>query len=504
MTDLLSGPVPRLESGVKGLDTILGGGFPRANMYIVMGPPGAGKTVLINQICFARARHGEKAVYVTVLAESHGMLLQHLRGFSFFDAALVSDALVYYSGYAVLDEKGLAGLLERVHEILRGEKPELLVFDGMATVEAYADTDLDFKRFVHELQQVTTSYGCTTFLLTHAPGEAGAHAEYTMVDGILELYASTVGVRGVREVQAHKVRGTHHLGGRHFFEITDEGLVVYPRTEALYSRFEIDDFDAGNRKALGIEALDAMLDGGVLARSATVVLGNSGSGKTLLGLNFLAGGLARGEVGLYCGFGEPPVELVAKADETGLDFSSHVDSGRLTILWQPPLEVILDTVAARILETVDAHSVQRLFIDGMEGLAQVAVYPERLTRFITALTSELRARGVTVLLSAETRSRSFSEGGLLPRELAIVAGTVIKLRQIEVGAESYRLVNVAKRRHGAHDASIHTFTISSDRGVHVAATNKAAARILSGRDGIAAAGGLSAEAPEQGGASRKP
>lgn len=188
---------------------------------------------------------------------------------------------------------------------------------------------------------------------------------------------------------------------------------------------------------------------------------------------------------------------MAKADGTGLDFSTHVANGALALLWQPPLEVIPDSIAERILEEVEARKVQRVFLDGLEGLQQVAVYPERMARFVTALMNELCARGVTVFLSAETRSPSFAEANLLPDEVVLVAGTVIQLRQIEVGANSYRLINVAKRRHGPYDARIHAFTIS-DAGVRVAATSESAARILGRGSPSPASRGLSVEAEEGG------
>ena len=51
----------RLPSGVPGLDTVLNGGFYQSGVYILQGKPGAGKTILANQICFAHAARGGKA-----------------------------------------------------------------------------------------------------------------------------------------------------------------------------------------------------------------------------------------------------------------------------------------------------------------------------------------------------------------------------------------------------------------------------------------------------------
>ena len=64
-------PPERVRTGISGLDFILEGGLLQAGVYIVQGPPGAGKTILANQACFHHASEGGRAVYITLLAESH-------------------------------------------------------------------------------------------------------------------------------------------------------------------------------------------------------------------------------------------------------------------------------------------------------------------------------------------------------------------------------------------------------------------------------------------------
>ena len=93
-TDQEGGPIlERIPSGVPGLDTILSGGFIRGGIFIVQGPPGAGKTILGHQICFGHIRTGGRALYVTLLAEMHTRLLQHLRPMAFFDESVIPNSL---------------------------------------------------------------------------------------------------------------------------------------------------------------------------------------------------------------------------------------------------------------------------------------------------------------------------------------------------------------------------------------------------------------------------
>ena len=67
-----------VETGVPGLDEILGGGLVRGGVYLLEGMAGAGKTILSSQIGFHRVSKGEKVLYMTLIAESHDKLLAHL------------------------------------------------------------------------------------------------------------------------------------------------------------------------------------------------------------------------------------------------------------------------------------------------------------------------------------------------------------------------------------------------------------------------------------------
>jgi len=61
-----------------------------------------------------------------------------------------------------------------------------------------------------------------------------------------------------------------------------------------------------------------MLRGGIREGSVTMLLGSSGSGKTLLGMQFLSEGLKRGERGVYFGFYEHPEAVLAKCQRVGI------------------------------------------------------------------------------------------------------------------------------------------------------------------------------------------
>lgn len=469
----------RITSGIAQLDTVLHGGFVRGGVHLLLGPPGAGKTILSNQICFHHVANGGKAVYLTLLAESHAATLAHLGGFSFFQPQLVGEKVFYFSAYPELDQHGPSGLLEFVRRLVRDEQPSLLMLDGLATLHAHAESALDLKRFVHQLQVYAESYGCTIFLITHAAIEPSSGPEYTMVDGLVRMSYQLVGSRAVRELQVLKLRGSGFSEGKHIYEIGTDGLVVYPRMESRAPVEPGSREEVAQRIALGIPQLDAMLRGGLPARSATMLMGPPGSGKTLLGLRFLDEGARQEQHGLYVGFGETPAELVEKADLVGFDLSAHLNAGRIELLWQTPGELLLDKMSAQILAAAQASKAQRVFLDGLEGLRNAAVYPERFLRMLTILLYTLRSMGATTIFSAELATIVGPQLNLPLDPASAIAGNIILLRHVELRTQSYRLISILKMRQSGHDRSTREFRIT-DAGIKVADNATSAEAILSG------------------------
>jgi len=460
--------IARLPAGIAGLDVILQGGFFRGGIYIVMGVPGAGKTILANQFCFSHVAGGGRAVYITLLSESHGRLLTLMRPLAFFDPNQVASSLYYISGYTDLQTKGLRGLLDLVRTTVRAQRASLVVIDGLATVGDLQVSDIDFKHFIQELQVYLEPMGCTTVLLAQPGGYHTPPPEHTMVDGIIELTYKRVGVRAVRELEVRKLRGSNFLGGGHLFRIGDAGIEVFPRAEARYVGEPRPSLDDVTRLQFGIPGLDAMLRGGVGRGSTTMLLGTSGSGKTVLGMHYLGAGAALGEPGLHLGFYESHRRLVAKAASVGLDLAAAVEQGMVEFLWQPAAEQYLDAFAERALALVERRGVRRLFIDGFDALHNAAVYPERIQPFLNAFTNELQARNVTTMITVELKDLLGTIVEMPFTGASEIVDNILLLRHVEVRARIYRTMSVIKMRDSEYDPLIRVMTISK-HGVDIGA-----------------------------------
>jgi circadian clock protein KaiC len=466
----------RVTSGVPGLDEALGGGLVRGGMYLLQGPPGSGKTIIANQFCFTGSAAGHRSLFIALLAEPHDRLIQYLGSLRFFRPNDVGHGVAYVSGLQGLQEGKIEPLQDLLIASLNQYKPSLLVVDDIATAYALAGDAVRFRRFLHRLQAFTYASGTTTFVLAPDSAlEVGPLAP--VVDGVIEVEFVKRGLREGRTLTVRKSRGGKHLPGRHFFDITDDGVVVYPRSEAVRGLVRVPDVSTSQRMTTGVRRLDQMLSGGIVGGSVMLVEGPTGSGKTLLGLHFATGG---DEPALYVAFYESPTELLQKAKRIGLDAEDRTRTGRLEILWQPPQEGFIDVLAARLLSTVDRAAARRVVIDGLGGFQALALYPERLARFLSAVMNELRSRGTAVLLTAEP-----PEVGILTTQtpvagLSPVVDGVIVLRYTHIRGDLRRFLAILKVRESDYDKRIHEFDIT-DRGIVAAESPESAAAMLGDR-----------------------
>jgi len=471
-----SWPLERTKTGVSGLDAVLRGGFVRGAIYLVMGRPGTGKTTLGNQLCFEHVKHGGRAAYMTLLAESHGAMLKNLQSMAFFDQGVINNGLSYVGAYRALRDEKLRGLLEMVRRVILDEKASLLIIDGISPARALADTEVALKEFVVELQMLSAMTNCTTILLANMTTQDANDPEHTMVDGMIELAFESYRRRTLRTIEVLKFRGSPHLLGRHELEISSDGISVHPRLEDLLGGSDRPAPASEQRVSTGIRELDAMLRGGLLRGTTSIALGFSGSGKTTLGLHFLSTGAELGEPGILFGFYESPDRIRQAGQHLALDLEQHAEDGNFSHIWQPSYEFGLDRLGARLLDEIERIGARRVVIDSLDGFRQAAFDPARTLRFTTALLGELRARQITTILSDETMKPSGPEMEMRVEGISALVENLLLLEYMTIGPKLRRLISIVKQRTSAHETTAREFFLTV-RGIEVAPDARSAAEV---------------------------
>jgi circadian clock protein KaiC len=475
-------PSDRHRTGIPGLDFILDGGLLEAGVYIVQGPPGAGKTILANQACFHHASEGGRAVYITLLAESHSRMFGHLRRMAFFDESKIPEFVYYVGGFSTLESDGLAGLLTLVRGIVTKKSAGLAIIDGLVSAHETASSDREYKKFLHELQVLADLTRCTIVLLTNAERQSGFFPEHTMVDGVLHLTDELSELRPLRHIRVLKLRGSGPVRGLHSVRISDRGFEVRPRLESRLGTAPVSEAPVANgaKVGFGIPELDTMLRGGVRSGSITMLLGSSGSGKTVFGMQFLAEGLKRGERGLFFGFFEQPDAIVAKCQRIGINgIKDGIDRGLARVIWHRPVEGVIDEIGDRLFDAVRTLNPARVVIDGMQGIERAADLPERLSDVYSAIAQELERRRVTTLYTTETRGLFESDIHVPINGLSAATQNIILLRHVEHRAAILRALAILKVRDDDYDSKMREIRISDD-GIRLLDTFDDSSNLMSG------------------------
>ena len=433
----------RFPTAVPGLDEILHGGLFEGGVYILEGPPGVGKTTLANQIAYqAYAHDGAKTLYVTLLAESHSRLVQHMQGQAYFKPEAVNSAVIYVSAYRELEQQGLKAVVDLVRGELARHKATLFVVDGLVVENQELGPDERIRQFVHGLQSVASAMVCTGLLLTSG-GNRSLNAEQTMVDGIFAFEDYVYQWRAERRIQIRKFRGSAVERGKHTFCITDEGLRFFPRLEGLPWNAPAPEAD-DRPVSSGMAALDeASPHGGFVRGSSTVVVGDSGAGKTLFALAFAAQATLQQRCLLMSA--DAPGDLVRFGKAFSLPISQAIDSGALEIHWNPQEDEGMDEIGHKLLRLVNEFDSKRLVIDGLAGLADTVAFPERGYRFLGRLLRELKARGISSVFTLDPAALGSAAGKPSAEGLMAWFDNVLEISHA-AGAEDCRDLTVKKMR----------------------------------------------------------
>lgn len=220
-------------------------------------------------------------------------------------------------------------------------------------------------------------------------------------------------------------------------------------------------------KALtGITGLDEVTGGGVPRGRATLVCGPAGSGKTLLGLEFLVHGIVEfGDPGVFVAFEETADDLAANVTSLGFDLEQlqrdellvidHVDMSSAAI--EEAGEWDLEALFARLGSAIDEVGARRVVLDTLENLFGAFQDAATVRSELRRLFAWLKERGVTTVVTGERGEGTLTRHGIEE----YVSDCVLVLDHRVVDQTSTRRLRVLKYRGSLHGTNEYPFSIGA-------------------------------------------
>ena len=457
-------------TGIAGLDSILSGGLPANRLYLVKGDPGVGKTTLALQYLLAGQAKGERCLYITLsetideinaVAESHGWNLDQL---SIFELSALEHQLAQETQNTVFQpsEVELNNTTELLLKRIREVRPSRLVIDSLSELRLLSDTALRYRRQMLALKQFFAGRNMTVLMLDDhtGPGGGDLHVQ-SIAHGVITIeQLETDYGADRRRVKINKLRGVNFLGGFHDAVIAPGGLKVFPRLVAAEHHLDF----KPSLLSSDIDALDALLGGGLDRGTSALLVGSAGTGKSSVALQFAAAAARRGEKVMVYLFEENLRTLKARATSLGLKLDPFIRKGLIHFLQIDPAQLAPGQFVERVRSAVEEDDVRLVIIDSLNGYLQAMPNIKFLEIQLHELFSFLAHHGVLSIMTVAQHGTM----GLMntPLDLTYLADTVILLRYFEEAGRIRKAVSVVKKRIGHHEDTIREFRLSG-AGLHV-------------------------------------
>lgn len=456
--------IERKPTGIRGLDAILCGGIPVDRATLVLGGPGAGKTVLAMQM-LANAAIGdnERGLFVS-FEEAPDDLIAHLQGFGWGLPQLVADGLITIidarlgidtemTGSIELD--GFLGMMAAQAQAFGATR---LVLDGIDLLLAMQPDRGRLLQQLFRLVGTLRNLKLTTILTIKTDGLGGnlpVDAAQYIVDCVLALERRLEGDVSVATLRVIKARGAPVTTNRFPLAITEAGLeLLYQDVNSAHQVFS-------DRVSSGVERLDTMMGGGLYRGTTALISGAPGTAKTTLAGAMVDAACRRGDRALFVSFDEAEDQIVRNLASVSLDLGHHRQSGLLRMVSMRSASASAQQHIHRLRTVAEEFQPAMLVIDPISALVKGGgkVIADSL---VEMLVDFVKSQGITTIFTALIEG-SDPEREITQTHVSTMADTWLHLTFVAHGGERNRALSVVKSRGSAHSSQVREL-ILTDRG----------------------------------------
>ena len=444
--------LPKVLSGIRGLDEITDGGLPRGRPILVCGGAGCGKTIFAMEFLVRGAMEfGEPGVFMA-FEETAEELAANVRSLGFDLEMLqaqkklsVDFVRVERSEIEETGEYDLEGLFVRLQLAIETVGAKRVVLDTVESLFASLPNPLILRSELRRLFRWFKDRELTV-IITGEKGE-GTHTrqglEEYVSDCVIFLDHRVAEQNSTRRLRVVKYRGSIHGTNEYPFVIDDSGISILPITSLGLTHKA-----SSQRISSGIAGLDEMFGGhGYYKGSTVLVTGSAGTGKTSIAAIFAHAACMRGEKCLYFAYEESTDQLIRNMRSIGVNLEPLVKKGLLSVSPSRPTAHGLEMHLISVHKAVDEFKPDVVVVDPITNLNTVGTGPETQL-MLTRVIDYLKMRGTTTLftgLSGNGEDAIRSEEGI-----SSLIDTWLFLRMVQNSVERNRVLCIIKSRGMAH------------------------------------------------------
>jgi circadian clock protein KaiC len=470
--------MPELElvrTGIGGLDEILSGGIPRGNIIVVEGVAGTGKSTFGVEFIYRGVRDFGEAGLIVLFEVSPDKLIRDAGQFGWDLPELERTGrlrIVFTTRQVLLQE------LQQADSLLIAEAAQMgaqrIFIDSLGPIGPDGYGGRDARDAFHLLVDGLHRENLTAVLaLEDNPRDprSGLGAESFVADTIIKLTLEQSQRAVSRGIEITKSRGHEFQMGRHSFRIVPgRGLEVYRRVQAprATAREHASATNPRQRIVTGIPGLDELVGGGYLVASTTLIVGITGTGKSVMGLQYLAAGAARGERSVMLGLDEPVPQILRNALSIGIDLQPAIESNRVQIIYDAPQEIEIDRHFQQIETVIREFRPHRAVIDSLSTYGSALGPSGRVFRdFFHAVVALMKEHQVTAVYNHENPELLGMSSVMGDYGVSSLVDNILLMNFVELGDTFRHALTVAKTRGTRNSRTTHEVEILDGRGMHI-------------------------------------
>lgn len=461
--------LPKVPTGIEGLDEITEGGLPLGRPTLICGSAGCGKTLLgIEFLVRGILDYGEPGVLLA-FEETAQELATNVASLGFDLPALQARQLLRVDHVHVdrseIEETGeydLDGLFIRLGYAIDAIGARRVVLDTIEALFSGFPNQGVLRSEIRRLFRWLKDKGVTT-IITAERGEGTLTRqglEEYVSDCVILLDNRVIDQITTRRLRIVKYRGSTHGTNEYPYLITTDGISVLPVTS-----LRLDHQVSDRIVSTGVPALDEMFGRrGYYQGSSVLITGTAGTAKTTLAAAFAEKCCQEGQRCLFFAFEESPRQLLRNMTSVGIDLESHVAAGRLRIEASRPTINGLEQHLVTLHRLVKAFRPAAVVIDPITNLITVGNVAE-VRSMLTRLIDFLKVNGITAVFTALVNGRG-QQQEMTDEGVSSLVDTWLSVRDLEGIGERNRGLSILKSRGMAHSNQVREFIVT-DHGVEL-------------------------------------